>query len=174
MASLQNISQDVIRRVSVVLDQKLKSGGDFNRQAVGGVRAVADLCNRLDREVSRKLLEEIEREQPELALEIRNIMFTFDDLLLLDDIGIREILQRVDKRVLSVALKGTVPELQNRFFTNMSSRAVDLMKEEMDFLGQVRIKEVTNAQREIIDILRELDEQGVISLTGSEEDSYVN
>ncbi len=174
MASLQTISQDVIRRVSVVLDQKLKSVGADNRQAVGGVRSVAELCNRLDREVSRKLLEQIEGAMPELALEIRNLMFTFDDLLLIDDIGIREILQRVDKRVLTLALKGTIPELQVRFFSNMSSRAVEMMKEEMDFLGQVRIKEVTNAQREIIDILRELDEQGVISLTASGEDSYVS
>jgi flagellar motor switch protein FliG len=174
MASLQTISQDVIRRVSVVLDQKLKNVGDYNRQVVGGVRAVAELCNRLDREVSRKMLEEIEGAQPDLALEIRNLMFTFDDLLLLDDVGIREILQRVDKRVLTLALKGTMPELQERFFSNMSSRAVELMKEELEFLGQVKLKEVSNAQREIIDILRALDEQGVISLLGGEGDSYVS
>ena len=174
MASLQTISQDVIRRVSVVLDQKLKSVGDYNRQAVGGLRSVAELCNRLDRNVSRKLLEEIESVQPDLALEIRNRMITFDDLLLIDDVGIREILQRVDKKALTLALKGTIPELQNRFFMNMSSRAVDLMKEELDFLGQVKLKDVSNAQREIIDILRELDEQGIISLSGSEEDAYVS
>jgi flagellar motor switch protein FliG len=174
MASLQTISQDVIRNVSMVLDEKLKSVGSFNPQVVGGIRSVAELCNRLDREVSRKLLEEIEGAQPELALEIRNRMLTFDDLLLLDDLGIRELLQRVDKKVLTVALKGTVAELQNRIFSNMSSRAVELMKEEMDFMGQVKIKDVTAAQREIIDLLREMDEQGVISLSGGEEDSYVS
>jgi flagellar motor switch protein FliG len=174
MASLQTISADVIRRVSVVLDQKLKSVGDMNRQSVGGIRSVAELCNRLSRDVSRKLLEAIEEVQPELALEIRNLMLTFDDLLLLDDLGIREILQRVDKKVLTLALKGTMPELQNRFFSNMSTRAVEMMKEELDYMGQVRAKDVNNAQREIIDILRELDEQGIISLSTGGEDAYVS
>lgn len=175
MASFQAISQDVIRRISVVLDQKLKNIGDYNRQTVGGVRAVADVCNRLDREVSRKMLEEIEGKDSDLALQIRNLMVTFDDLLLVDDIGIREILQRVDKKVLTLALKGTTPELQARFFANMSVRAVEMMKEEIDFMGQVKIKDVSTAQREIVDILRELDEKGVINLSGGgSEDSYVS
>jgi len=175
MAGFQAISQDVIRRISVVLDQKLKNIGDYNRQTVGGVRAVADVCNRLDREISRKMLEEIEGRDPDLALSIRNLMVTFDDLLLVDDVGIREILQRVDKKVLTLALKGTIPELQSRFFANMSSRAVEMMKEEMDFMGQVKIKDVSMAQREIVDILRELDEKGVINLSGGgSEDSYVS
>ena len=165
MANLQAISQDVIRRVSVVLDQKLKSFGDYSRQSVGGVRSVAELCNRLDREVARTLLEEIEGTDPDLALEIRNMMVTFDDLLLVDDIAIREILQRVDKKVLTLALKGTMPELQERFFSNMSSRAVEMMKEEMEFMGQVKVKDVSNAQREIVEILRELDEKGIVSLS---------
>jgi flagellar motor switch protein FliG len=175
MAGLQAISGDVIRRVSLVLDQKLKSIGDYSRQAVGGVRSVAELCNRLDREVSRKLLDEVETTDPDLALAIRNLMVTFDDLLLVDDNGIREILQRVDKKVLTLALKGTIPELQSRFFANMSSRAVEMMKEEMDFLGPVKLKDVSTAQREIIDILRELDEKGIVNLsaTGGEE-AYVS
>src|SRR5882672_991079 len=162
MANLQAISQDVIRRVSMVVDQKLKSVGDYSRQAVGGVRAVAEICNRLDREVSRKMLEEIEITNPELALEIRNLMVTFDDLLLIDDPGIREILGRVDKKALTLALKGTMPELQNRFFANMSTKAVELMKEEMEYLGQVKVKDVSNAQRQVVDVLRDLDEKGVV------------
>jgi flagellar motor switch protein FliG len=176
MSSLQTISQDVIRRVSVVLDQKLKNFGDYSRQAVGGVRAVAEICNRLDRETSRKMLEQIESVEPDLALEIRNRMVTFDDLLLVDDISIREILQRVDRKVLTLSLKGTIQELQDRFFTNMSSRAVEMMKEEMDYLGQVKVKDVSNAQREIIDIMRDLDDKGIIHLSGGGggEDTYVS
>lgn len=176
MSSLQAISQDVIRRISMVLDQKLKSVGDYSRQAVGGVSSVAEICNRLDREVSRKMLEEIETSHPELALEIRNLMVTFDDLLLVDDLGIREILQRVDKKVLTLALKGTMPELQNRFFASMSSKAVEMMKEEMDYMGQVKVKDVSNAQRLVVDVLRELDEKGVVSLSGAanSEDAYVS
>lgn len=176
MSNLHTISQDVIRRVSVVVDQKLKSIGNFSRQAVGGVRAVAEICNRLDRETSRKMLEQIEGANPELALEIRNRMVTFDDLLLIDDIGIREILQRVDKKVLTLALKGTMQELQDRFFSNMSTRAVEMMKEEMDYMGQVKVKDVSNAQREIVDILRDLDDKGIVNLSGSAsaEEAYVS
>lgn len=175
MASLQAISQDVIRRVSVVLDQKLKSVGMESRQTVGGVRSVAEICNRLDRDVSRKILEGIEGSNPTLALEIRNLMVTFDDVLLLDDVAIREILQRVDKKALTLALKGTIPELQERFFSNMSSRAVEMMKEEMDYMGQVKLKDVSNAQREIVDVMRDLDERGILSLSGNEtEEAYVS
>lgn len=176
MASLQSISQDVIRQISVVLDHKLKAIGNDNRQAVGGVRPVAEICNRLERDIAQKMLEEIEAGNPELALAIRNLMMTFDDLLLVDDLGIRELLQRVDKKVLALALKGTSAELQARFFTNMSSRAVEMMKEEMDFMGQVKVKDVTGAQREIVDTMRELEEQGIINLGGGEggEDGYVS
>ncbi len=175
IASLQSISQDVIRQISVVLEHKLKSFGNDNRQAVGGVRPVAEICNRLDRDVAQKMLEEIEVGNPELALAIRNLMMTFDDLLLVDDLGIRELLQRVDKKILALALKGTAQELQGHFFKNMSARATEMMKEEMDFMGQVKLKEVTGAQREIVEIMRELDEQGIISLSGgTEEDGYVS
>ncbi|MEW6732115.1 MAG: flagellar motor switch protein FliG [Acidobacteriota bacterium] len=172
MAHLQSIPQDVIRRVSLVLEQKLKNIGDMSQQPVGGVRAVAELCNRLDRDAARKVLEEIELSDPGLALSIRNLMVTFDDLLLIDDMGIREILKYVDKKVLSMALKGAVPEIQQRFFSNMSGRAVELMKEEIEYMGQVKMKDVFTAQREIVNVLRELDEKGIISLGGSEE-SYV-
>jgi flagellar motor switch protein FliG len=175
MANLQAISQDVIRRVSVVLDQKLKSAGSDNRQTVGGMRSVAELCNRLDRDVSQKLIEEMEGSNPELALQVRNMMVTFDDLLLIEDPGIREILQRVDKKMLTLALKGTMPELQQRFFANMSQKAVEMMKEEMEYMGQVKLKDVTGAQREIVEVMRELDDQGIISLGGSGgDDAYVN
>lgn len=173
MAHLQTISQDVIRRVSVVLDQKLKNVGDYSQQAIGGVRAVAELCNRLDRDVARKILDEIENNDPALSLSIRNLMVTFDDLLLVDDIGIREILQRIDKKVLTLALKSAVPEIQSRFFSNMSSRAVEMTKEEMEYLGQVKMKDVSGAQREIVNVLRELDDKGIISLTGG-GDTYVS
>lgn len=174
MANLQTVSQDVIRRIALMLDQKLSSFSNLQRTAIGGVRSVADICNRLDREVLGKMLEEIEQSDEDLALEIRNLMLTFDDLLLVDDLGIREVLQRVDKKTLTLALKGTINELQERFFSNMSSRAVEMMKEEMEFMGQVKLKEVTTAQREIIEIIRELEETGVINISGGNKDEYVN
>lgn len=174
MANLQSISQDVIRRISMVLEQKLSSFGNLKRTAVGGVRPVAEICNRLDREVTKKVLEQIEGTNSELSLEIRNLMLTFDDLLTVDDVGIREILQRVDKKLLTLALKGAIPELQERFYSNMSGRAVEMLKEELDYLGQVRVKDVTAAQREIVDILRQLEEQGVVDLSNGGEDTYVS
>jgi flagellar motor switch protein FliG len=176
MAHLGAISQDVIRRISMVLDQKLKAIGNDSRQQVGGIRSVAELCNRLDRDVAGKILEEVDNTNPDLALQIRNLMVTFDDLLLVDDFGIREILQRVDKKVLALALKGTIPEMQNRFFSNMSSKAAEMMKEEMEYMGQVKMKDVSAAQREIVDVMRELDQEGLISLsgTGEEGESYVS
>lgn len=175
LASLQTVSQDVVKRIAQVLNQKLTSVSGMSRSSVGGVRAVAEICNRLDRETMRLMLEEIENGNPALSLEIRNMMVTFEDLLLIDDLGIREILQRVDKKVLALALKGTLPELQERFYSNMSSRAVEMMKEEMEFMGQVKLKDVTAAQREIVEVLRTLDEQGIISLSGGGgADEYVN
>jgi flagellar motor switch protein FliG len=176
LASLQTVSQDVVKRISSVFNKKLTSVSSIGRTSVGGIRSVAEICNRLDKEAMRTMLEQIENSNPELSLEIRNLMVTFDDILLIDDVGIREIIQRVDKKVLALALKGTVPELQDRFFTNMSGRAVEMMKEEMDFMGQVKMKDVNGAQREIVEVLRELDEQGVISLGGGEggEDEYVS
>jgi flagellar motor switch protein FliG len=176
MANLQTVSQDVVKRISQVLNQKLVGVKGMSRSMVGGIRSVAEICNRLDRETMSMMLEQIENNNPELSLEIRNLMVTFDDILLIDDIGIREIMQRVDKKVLALALKGTVEEMQNRFFTNMSSRAVEMMKEEMDFMGQVKLKDVNGAQREIVEVLRELDDQGVVSLGGSGggEDEYVS
>lgn len=175
LASLQTVSQDVVRRVSLVLNQKLTSVSSQNRTNIGGVRSVAEICNRLDRDVTRTMLEELETTDPNLSLEIRNLMITFEDILLLDDVAVREILGRVDKRALALALKGTVRELQERFFSNMSSRAVEMMKEEMDFMGQVKMKDVSNAQRDIVNVMRELDEQGIISLGGSGGgDEYVS
>lgn len=176
LANLQTVSQDVVKSIAQVLNQKLSTVKGTSRSSVGGIRAVADICNSLDKDSMRLMMEQIEGANPDLSLEIRNLMVTFEDLLLIDDVGIREIMQRVDKKVLALALKGTVEELQQRFYGNMSSRAVEMMKEEMEFMGQVKLKEVTAAQREIVEILRELDEQGIVSLGGGEggADEYVS
>lgn len=175
LANLQTVSQDVIKRIAHVLNQKLSSVGGMKGMAVGGVRAAAEICNRLDRDVMRGILEQIESNDPDLLLEIRNLMVMFEDILLLDDVGIREVMQRVDKKLLALSLKGTMPELQERFYSNMSSRAVEMMKEEIEFLGQVKLRDVTAAQREVVKILRQLDEQGVINLSGGDGgDEYVS
>ena len=173
MASLQEISPEVVRRISLILEQKLEALGSFATEAYGGVRAVAELFNRMDRNTGRAVLEKIETENPQLAASIRDLMFVFDDILLIDDNGITEILKRADKKILTTALKGTSDELRNQFFRNMSSRAVDLMKEEMEFMGPIKIKDVEKAQHEIVEIVRQLEEEGVISVGGGGGEDYV-
>jgi flagellar motor switch protein FliG len=167
MAHLEQISPDIISKITTILEQKLRSLGDFSRESYGGVRAVAELINRLDTKTAAAILEKIENDNPTLALSIRNLMFVFEDVMLIDDPGMREILQRVDKKSLAVALKGTSEELKNQFFRNMSSRAIEMLKEDMDVMGPVKVKDVEAAQQMIVAIVRKLDESGVISLKGS-------
>jgi len=174
MANLQEISPEVVRRISLILEQKLEALGQFSTEAYGGVRAVAELFNRMDRTTGRVVLEKIENENPQLAASIRDLMFVFDDILLIDDLGISEILKRVDKKALTIALKGTSEELRNQFFRNMSSRAVEMMKEEMEFMGPVKLKDVEKSQHEIVEIVRQLEEEGVLSIGGGGGDDYVS
>ncbi len=174
MANLEQISPDVISKITSILEQKLRSLGDFSRESYGGIRAVAELINRMETKSAAAILEKVESENPALALSIRNLMFVFDDVLLIDDQGMREILQRVDKKALTIALKGTSEELRNQFFRNMSSRAVEMMREDMDVLGPVKVRDVETAQQQIVSVIRKLDESGVISLKGSGGDEYIN
>jgi flagellar motor switch protein FliG len=174
MANLEQISPDVISKITSILEQKMRSLGDFSRESYGGIRAVAELINRMETKSAAAILEKIEDENPALALSIRNLMFVFDDILLIDDAGMREILQRVDKKALTIALKGTSEELRNQFFRNMSSRAVEMMKEDMDVLGPIKVRDVETSQQQIVSVVRKLDESGVISLKGSSNDEYIN
>lgn len=173
MANLDDISPDVIRSISAVIDQRLKTLGGPQRESFGGVRAVAELFNRLDRSVSQPVLESIEHQSPELAIAIRNLMFVFDDLAGVDDNGLREIVQRSDKKVLTVALKGATEEIRNRFFQNMSKRAADMLKEEMDVLGAIRLREVEKAQQDVVAIARKLEEEGLIVTGAAAGEPYV-
>jgi flagellar motor switch protein FliG len=174
MANLEQISPDIISKVTSILSQRLQALGDVSRESYGGIRAVAELINRLDTNTSVAILEKIENDNPNLALSIRNLMFTFEDILLIDDAGMREIIQRVDKKTLTLALKGISEELRAQFYRYMSQRAVEMLKEDMDVLGPVKIKDVEAAQHEIVTIVRKLDQDGVISIKGSGTDEYVS
>jgi flagellar motor switch protein FliG len=171
LANLQTVSQDVVRRVAALMEQKLRNIVTVNQRSVGGIRSVADLCNRLDRDSMRKMLEEIETKDSKLAVSIRDLMITFEDVLSVDDVGVREVLKMVDRRKLALALKGSNPEIEARFYKNMSARAAEMLRDEMELMGAVKMKDVSEAQREIVAILRELDEKGVITLNGG--DGYV-
>jgi flagellar motor switch protein FliG len=175
MATLDTISQDVIKEISSVLEEKLKPVGTYsNNQVYGGIRAVAELLNKMDRRRSRGVLEKIDSDKPEVANSIRELMFVFEDITTLDDPAIREILQRIDKKTVAQALKGATETQQNQFFRNMSGRAVEMMREEMDIMGPVKIKDVHSAQQRIVEIVRKLEEEGIINLgAGGSGDEYV-
>ena len=173
MASLDDISPDVITRISSVIEQRLRTLGGPSREQHGGVRAVAELFNRLERNVSAPVLEAIETQRPELAVSIRNLMFVFEDLVHVDDNGMREIVQRADKKSLTIALKGASEEIRDRFFKNMSKRAAEMLKEEMDVLGAVRLRDVEKAQQDIVAIARKLEEEGVIVTGAAAGEAYV-
>ena len=137
------------------------------------MRAVAELFNRLDRNISQPALERIEAVSPDMAVSIRNLMFVFDDLKNIEENGIREIINRADKKALTVALKGAAEEIRTRFFANMSKRAAELLKEEMEIMGAVRLREVEKAQQEVVAIARKLEEEGVITTGAGAGEAYV-
>jgi flagellar motor switch protein FliG len=173
MATLDEISPDVMTRVSSVIEARLKSLGTQASESMGGVRVVAELLNRLDRGVSTAVLSTIEEESPDLAVSIRNLMFVFDDLLHVDDNAVREIIQRADKKTLTLALKGSSEDIRSRFLLNMSKRAAQMIKEEMDVLGAVRLREVERAQQEIVAIARKLEEEGLLVTGAAAGEAYV-
>lgn len=172
MASLEEISPEVVKKVSEILDKKITSMAGSSIE-VQGVKTVAEILNRMGRNESKNILDKMEQENPELAAHIRQLMFVFDDIQYLPDKAIQEILKRVDKNVLVVAMKGANPELQEKFFRNMSSRAAETLKEEMSFLGPVRVSEVTEAQSSVTEIVRQLEEEGLVVLAGGDEDEYI-
>jgi flagellar motor switch protein FliG len=173
MATLDEISPDVMTRVSSVIEARLKALGTQASESMGGVRVVAELLNRLDRGVSTAVLSTIENESPDLAVSIRNLMFVFDDLLHVDDNAVREIIQRADKKTLTLALKGASEDIRARFISNMSKRAAQMIKEEMDVLGAVRLREVERAQQEIVAIARKLEEEGLLVTGAAAGEAYV-
>jgi flagellar motor switch protein FliG len=173
MAHLDQISPEIVSRIAGILDGKLKTLGQFSRESYGGVAAVAEMFNRMESNAGQELLEQIDEKDPELAEAVRNLMFVFEDMLLVDPMGMREILSRVDKKTLTVALKGTSDKLRDHFFTNMSERGSSMLKEDMDALGPIKIRDVEAAQQQIITIVRALESEGVMSLKGAVGEQYV-
>jgi flagellar motor switch protein FliG len=173
MASLDQIAPEVVGQVATVISEKLRSVASLNREAYGGVRALAELCNRLDSETSKEILAGMDSANSALAESIRNLMFVFDDILGLDDAAMNEITGRVDRKTLVMALKGTNDQIKQHFTKKMSSRAREMLLEDLDALGPVKIKEVEAAQQQVISTIRQLEQQGVLSLRGSAGEQYV-
>ena len=173
MARLDQISPEIVGRIAALLEQKVQSLGQLSRESSGGVPAVAEMFNKLEANSGQELLQQVEEEDAALAEQIRNLMFVFEDLLLIDAIGMREILSRVDKKTMTIALKGTSEKLREYFFSNMSERGAAMLKEDMEVLGPVKIRDVETAQQEIIGIVRTLETEGVLSLKGAVGEQYV-
>jgi flagellar motor switch protein FliG len=173
LAQMQQFSPEMVKKISIVLHRRLMNLGQQSRRAYGGVKAVADLLNQIDQESTTSILETIEQDNTQLATSIRNLMFTFEDFLEVQDSGLRELLGQVDKKTLAVALKGASEDLRNHFFKCMSSRAVEMLKEDMDALGPLRSRDVNASQQEIVTVARRLEGEGKIVLKAEQEESYV-
>lgn len=174
VANLEQISPEVINKIATVIGQKLNALGEFSRESYGGVRAVAEMFNRLDSETSKDILNQIETQDANLVETIRHLMFVFEDLLTLDEHAIKEIMARVDRKVPMVALKGTSERLKQHFLQTLSERGAEMMLEDMEALGPIKIKDVEAAQQEIIAVLRRLEAEGLVNLRGATGgDQYV-
>ena len=171
LAEMRQFSPEMAQKVALILHRRLENVGDTKRKSYSGFKAVADLLNRVNAEEAKRILETIEEGQPELALNIRNLMFTFEDLVTVPAMTIREIVSGVDKRQLALALRGANEELRAQVFKSMSSRAVEMLKEDMEVMGPVRSREVAAAQQEILNLARRLEAEGKVILkmeTGDE------
>ena len=171
IAVMDRTSPDVIKEVEKVLEAKLSSLVNQDYTIIGGVDAVVEILNTVDRGTEKHIMETLEIEEPELADEIRKKMFVFEDILLLDDRAIQRVLRDVDNNDLAIALKGSNEQVQNAIFNNMSKRLAVMIKEDMEFMGPVRMKDVEEAQQKIVNIIRKLEDSAeiVISRGGGDE-----
>lgn len=173
LAGLGQYSPEVAAKVSSVLNRRLKSAGDHSKQSDSGSRNVAEMMNRIDPATAREILEDIEKEEPTLAISIRDQMFRFEDFLGVPERELRELMNSIDKKTLMIAIKSASEDLKSHFYRTMSSRAIEMMKEDSEMMGPVRSKEVAKAQTEIVAIARKLESEGKIQLKAEGEDEYV-
>lgn len=173
IATMSSISPMVVKEIEKVLNGKLSSVIRTDNAVIGGIDSLVDILNQVDRTTEKNITEGLEREDAELAEKIKESMFVFEDVITLDDVSIQRILREVDVKDLSLALKGCSEEVANSIFKNQSKRAAASLKEDMEFLGPVRLMDVEKAQQKIVGILRRLDEAGEIVLSRGGEDAII-
>jgi flagellar motor switch protein FliG len=166
IATMDKTNPEVIKQIETILESRLASLITHDVSLSGGVKAVAEIMNRLDRSTEKSLLGFLQEREAELADTIRSLMFTFDDIVNVDDRGMQRILKEVDQRDLALALKAANPDVTVKVFKNMSERAGGLLKEEIGYLGPVRLKDVEESQRKIVEVVRRLEEGGEIIVLG--------
>ncbi len=172
IATMGKISPDLLNDIESVLESQVESIFGQDLSTAGGAKAVAEILNLASRSVEKTILGDLEKRNPELATEIKNLMFVFEDITLLDDRSIQRVLREVDSKELALSLKVATDEVKDLIFRNMSERASNLLREELEFMGPVRLKDVEESQLKIVDIVRSLEEEGeiVISGRGGEEE----
>jgi flagellar motor switch protein FliG len=173
MADLEQISPEVVRNIASVIDQKLRNLGELSREAYGGVKAVANIFNRLDPNTCANLMTAFEQHNPALFENIRSFMFVFKDLEELDTTAITALIARVNRGTLIVALKGANESLQKKFLSTQSQRGAAMMAEDIAALGPTKLRDVDAAQQEVIALAREMEKEGIISLKNSADEQYV-
>jgi flagellar motor switch protein FliG len=171
IATMDRTTPDVLREVERVLEKKLSTLSSEDYTAAGGVESIVEILNLVDRQTEKLIIESLEEEDPELAEEIKKRMFVFEDIVMLDDKAIQKVLREVDTQELAKALKAVDNEVQDKIFRNMSKRAAALLKEDMEFMGPTRRKDVEEAQQRIVAIIRKLEDAGevVIARSGEED-----
>jgi flagellar motor switch protein FliG len=172
LAEMRQFSPEMAQRVAIILYKRIHALGSNGRQAYAGFKAVADLLNRVEGSASRSILESIEHQEPAIAIGIRNLMFTFDDLLTVPPASIRELVNAADKRTLALALKSADDNLRSHLFQAMSSRAVEMLQEDMESLGPVRSRDVSQAQQELLSLARKLEASGKMILKMETESDF--
>jgi len=174
LAQMKPSSPEVVTRILVAFARKLQmEHTETARRGMGGVKVVADLLNQTSGKVITQILESIEKDNADLATSIRNQMFTFEDFIQVADTGVRELLAQVDKKTLAIALKSASEGLKAHFFKSMSSRAVEMLKEDTEALGQVRPKDISQAQTDIVAVARKLETEGKLVLRNNDEEENV-
>ncbi|MBL8019238.1 MAG: flagellar motor switch protein FliG [Leptospirales bacterium] len=173
IATMERVSPDVLREVERVLERKLSSLTSQDFATTGGVDTIVEILTNVDRGTEKTIIEALEEEDPELAEEIKKKMFVFEDIVLLDDRAIQRVLREVDNQELAKALKSVEAEVQEKIFKNMSKRAASLLREDMDFMGPVRLKDVEDCQQKIVNIIRKLEDAGEIVVARSGEEELV-
>ncbi|MDR2175857.1 MAG: flagellar motor switch protein FliG [Synergistaceae bacterium] len=173
IAKMDRITPEVLREVERVLERKLSTvmGQDFT--LAGGIDAVVAIINSADRTTERNIMEYLEENDPELAEEIKKRLFVFEDIIRLDDRSLQRVLREVDMKELGLALKGATEELRSKFFKNMSKRAAEMLQEDMDYMGPVRVKDVEESQQKVVNVVRALEEAGEIVVASGGEDELV-
>jgi len=170
---MDRVSYEIIHEIEKVMEKKLSALSNKDYYSVGGVESIVDILNLVDRASEKQIIESLEDEDPELAEEIKKRLFVFENIVMLDDRAIQKVMREVDSQELAKALKSVNPEVQDKIFRNMSQRAATMLKEDMEYMGPVRLKDVEESQQKIISIIRHLKDSGEIVITHSEEDLLV-